>query len=77
MIEKERRLPGVSGEEYYRAHDAAAYLRTSPLTLAKRRLYGTGPRFCRIGRAIRYRKSDLDEFMTTSAAHSTFAKPQS
>jgi predicted DNA-binding transcriptional regulator AlpA len=77
MMDPGRPLPALFDEEYYRAKDAAAYLRTSPSTLAKRRLYGTGPRFCRIGRAIRYRKSDLDEFMASSAVHTTFAKPQS
>lgn len=77
MIDKERRLPGASGEEYYSPKEAAAYLRTSPSTLAKRRLYGTGPRYCRIGRAIRYRKSDLDAFMADTAVKSTFAKVQS
>jgi hypothetical protein len=61
----------IDNETYYRSTEAAAYLRTSPSTMAKRRLYGTGPRYCRIGRAIRYRKSDLDDFMTANAASST------
>jgi predicted DNA-binding transcriptional regulator AlpA len=64
-------------EKYYSPKDAAAYLRSSPSTLAKRRLYGSGPRYCRIGRAIRYRKSDLDEFMAKSAVESTFEKSKS
>jgi predicted DNA-binding transcriptional regulator AlpA len=61
----------IDNERYYSPKDAAAYLRTSPSTLAKRRLYGTGPRYCRIGRAIRYRKSDLDEFMAVNTVSST------
>jgi predicted DNA-binding transcriptional regulator AlpA len=61
----------IDNERYYSPKDAAAYLRTSPSTLAKRRLYGTGPRYCRIGRAIRYRKSDLDEFMAANTVSST------
>ena len=61
----------IDDERYYSPKDAAAYLCTSTSTLAKRRLYGTGPRYCRIGRAIRYRKSDLDEFMAHSAVNST------
>ena len=30
------------------------------------RLNGKGPRFCRFGRAIRYRESDIDLYMTES-----------
>jgi len=64
----------IDNETYYRTKEAAAYLRTSPSTLAKRRLYGTGPRYCRIGRAIRYRKSDLDDFMASTLQQSTFGR---
>jgi predicted DNA-binding transcriptional regulator AlpA len=56
---------------YLRPREAAEFLRTSTSTLAKRRLNGDGPKFCRIGRAIRYRKSDLDEFMVRSRVQST------
>jgi hypothetical protein len=60
---------------YLTPREAAEFLRTSTSTLAKRRLYGDGPKFCRIGRAIRYRISDLDEFMTRSRVHSTSVAP--
>lgn len=56
---------------YLRPHQAADYLSTSISTLAKRRLYGGGPKFSRIGRAIRYSKADLDKFMALSMASST------
>ncbi len=56
---------------YFTPREAAEYLRTSISTLAKRRLYDDAPKFCRIGRAIRYRKADLDEFMARSRVHST------
>jgi Helix-turn-helix domain len=56
---------------YLKPREAATYIKTTLNTLAKRRVYGDGPKFCRIGRAIRYRKSDLDEFMTGSSARST------
>ncbi|WP_375762447.1 helix-turn-helix transcriptional regulator [Bradyrhizobium sp. B025] len=56
---------------YFRPRLAADYLNTSTSTLAKRRLYGGGPKFSRIGRAIRYAKADLDEFMALSAVSST------
>jgi hypothetical protein len=61
----------VSSESYLTPRDAALYLRSSASTLAKLRVYGGGPIFCRIGRAIRYRRSDLDEFMAASRVRST------
>jgi excisionase family DNA binding protein len=63
-------LPPV-GQEYFKPKEAAAYLNSSASTLAKRRLHGNGPRYHRIGTAIRYRKSDLDQFMALSAVTST------
>jgi excisionase family DNA binding protein len=57
--------------EYLTPQEAAQYLHSSASTLAKLRVYGGGPIFCRIGRAIRYRRSDLDEFMAASRVRST------
>ncbi len=57
--------------DYMTAKEAAEYLRSSPSTLAKRRLFGGGPKFCRIGKAIRYRQADLDNWMAESARRST------
>jgi hypothetical protein len=57
--------------EFLRPPEAAAYLKSSVSTLAKLRLYGGGPVFCRIGRAIRYRKTDLDDFMSRTRVSST------
>ena len=50
---------------------AAEYVDSSPSTLAKLRLRGGGPRFCRIGRAIRYRRSDLDDWLLSTSRRST------
>jgi len=58
------------GETYLTPREAAVYLRTSPSTLAKRRLHGNGPCFVRLGRAVRYRRADLDEWMSGSAVPS-------
>src|SRR5664280_1570104 len=58
-------------DRYFKPHEAAAYLRTSTSTLAKRRLYCDSPRFTRIGRAIRYAKRDLDDFMAANTVSST------
>jgi excisionase family DNA binding protein len=58
-------------ETYYTPDEAADYLRSSPSTLAKFRLNGGGPVFTRIGRVIRYRRSDLDRWMSEKLARST------
>jgi excisionase family DNA binding protein len=58
-------------ESYLTPHEAAEYLRSSASTLAKLRVYGGGPHFCRIGKAIRYRRSDLDAFMSARRVRST------
>lgn len=59
---------------YFKPRQAAEYLNSSASTLAKRRLYGGGPKFSRIGRAIRYAKSDLDAFMAANTVASTSEK---
>jgi excisionase family DNA binding protein len=56
----------MTTQTYHTPTEAAEYLRSSTSTLAKRRLLGSGPTFVRIGRAIRYRKSDLDRWMNGS-----------
>jgi excisionase family DNA binding protein len=60
--------------DYLKPSEAAAYLRISTSTLAKLRVYGGGPAFTRIGRAIRYTRTELDAFMTARVAHSTSEK---
>jgi excisionase family DNA binding protein len=61
----------MDSDRYLTPKEAADYLRTSTSTLAKRRLYNSAPTFCRIGRAVRYRKCDLDEFMASSLLRSS------
>jgi excisionase family DNA binding protein len=56
---------------YQTPREAAQYLNSSESTLAKLRVYGGGPAFCRIGRAIRYRQADLDDFMSRTRVKST------
>jgi excisionase family DNA binding protein len=58
-------------DEFLKPPEAATYLKSSTSTLAKLRVYGGGPTFHRIGRAIRYRKSDLEEFMARTCVRST------
>jgi hypothetical protein len=57
--------------EYMSPPKAALYLDSSTSTLAKLRLRGGGPRYCRIGRAIRYRRNDLDVWLSSFGRRST------
>ena len=49
--------------EYLSTADAAVYLKVSRKFLETARCQGDGPPFIKIGRAVRYRRGDLDEFM--------------
>ena len=46
-------------------------LGVSPPWLAKSRLTGTGPRFIKIGRAVRYARSAVRESILSRQRHST------
>lgn len=57
---------------YLTPPEAAKYLKSSTSTLAKLRVYGGGPTFCRLGgKAIRYRQVDLDAYMASRVVAST------
>ena len=51
--------------------DAAAYVRLSKPTLERLRLTGDGPSFLKLGRAVRYRKADLDDWLASLLVRST------
>jgi excisionase family DNA binding protein len=58
--------------------EAAEWLGVSESLLHKLRLTGGGPVFVRLaGRAIRYRKADLDAWVNASVMASTSAYPES
>lgn len=44
-------------------HGAATVLKLSVYTLADMRCKGTGPRFTKVGRLVRYRMSDLQAWL--------------
>jgi excisionase family DNA binding protein len=58
-------------EAYLTPLDAAKYVCLSVSTLAKLRVYGGGPVFVRIGRSVRYRRADVDDYMQARLATST------
>jgi len=43
----------------------------SEVTLRKWRITGEGPRFVRLGRAVRYRRADLDAYLAERAFTTT------
>jgi predicted DNA-binding transcriptional regulator AlpA len=52
--------------------DAAAHLlNVSAVTLAKWRVTGEGPRFLKFGRSVKYRISDLEEWIQDQEREST------
>jgi hypothetical protein len=66
---------GLAGLEVMDAREAAAYLRTSPSTLAKLRMFGGGPTFIRqSARKTLYRRADLDAWLSARASSSTFSE---
>ena len=50
---------------------AAQYLSLAESTLEKARVSGAGPRYLKLGRAVRYRRSDLDAWMAARSVNST------
>jgi excisionase family DNA binding protein len=50
-------------EEYLTIGEAAAYMRRPVETLRKWRSQGPGPRAARAGRAVIYRRSEIDRWM--------------
>lgn len=50
-------------EELFRSSVTAKYLTVSKQTLDLWRCQGRGPKFLKIGRAVCYRRSDLDEWL--------------
>ncbi len=65
----------MPNDHYLSPPKAAQYLGISTSKLAKLRVYGGGPLWTRIGRAVRYPLSALDEFMQAGLVRSTSERP--
>lgn len=50
---------------------AARYVGLSESTLAKARLNGNGPLYCKLGRRVVYRPTDLDQWLQSRTARDT------
>ncbi len=57
--------------EWMRPPAAAAYLKSSTSTLAKKRLKGNGPTYTKFGRMVLYAKRDLDAYLSRRRRRST------
>jgi|KBSSwiStaDraftv2_1062776.scaffolds.fasta_scaffold795816_1 excisionase family DNA binding protein len=53
------------------ASEAAQYVGLSESTLAKLRLNGKGPLYCKLGRRVLYRPPDLDQWLQSRTTHDT------
>ena len=51
--------------------EAARYVRLGKPTLERFRLTGEGPRYCKLGGAVRYRLADLDSWLESRLTRST------
>jgi excisionase family DNA binding protein len=51
--------------------EAASVLRLCERTLERLRVSGLGPRFVKCGRSIRYRQSDLEQWIASRVVRST------
>jgi excisionase family DNA binding protein len=52
-------------------NEAAQILRVSVRTLERLRVTGAGPQYTKVGRLVRYRQADLDEWINARVRHST------
>ena len=50
--------------EMMTVREAARFLGFSPATLKKRRLRGEPPSYFKLGKAVRYRRDDLEQFLS-------------
>jgi len=60
-----------TAEELLTTRQAAAFLKVSPKTLERMRVEGAGPAFVKVGRSVRYRRSDLLAFIDSNVFGST------
>lgn len=54
--------PPVEPRKYLTTPEAADYLNEAKSTLEKKRMKGTGPKFIKDGRTVRYLVDDLDAY---------------
>ena len=63
LVPEHEQYTPIEQREWLSPPHAAKYMDSSPSTLAKLRLSGTGPQFCKFGKFIRYRRCDIDNWL--------------
>jgi hypothetical protein len=58
--------PVIESDTLLVPSEAAGYVRRPETTLRQWRYLGRGPRYVKVGHAIRYRRSDLDDWLTAN-----------
>jgi excisionase family DNA binding protein len=76
-VSAERVAGSMSVDPLLNQNEAARILGVSVRTLERHRIAGSGPRFCRLGRLVRYRECDLDDWVSRSLRTSTSEIPES
>ena len=71
MIQKDYTASVSSREPLFKPDEAGEYVGFTSNWLAKLRIYGGGPRFIKLGRKIRYTRSDLDAWIAAGRLIST------
>ena len=61
----------MSQESLLSPKQAAIYLNLAVSSLAKWRVEGIGPRYTKLGSAVRYRRTDLDDWVGSRVQSST------
>jgi excisionase family DNA binding protein len=61
----------MQADEFLTPRETASLLRISESFLAKRRLDGSGPPFVKMGRAVRFRRSDVESWADAKLRKST------
>ena len=59
--------------QVFTTSEAAELLRLGKSTLDRMRLTGEGPRYCKLGGAVRYRRADLEAWLESRLTSSTSA----
>lgn len=57
--------------DIFNTKEAANYVRLGKPTLERFRISGDGPRYCKLGGAVRYRRADLDAWLESRLVQST------
>lgn len=69
------RSPNLAGQ-YFRTPEAAEYLKVSVSWLNKKRVYGGGPRYHKVGTMVVYSLQDLEAFLASNARNHTSERPR-